>query len=159
MKNIAALSSPLSTSLRPHAGPSGSRPYRLRRSVAVLAGLVTVVGLSTGTDAIMHGLGVFPQPGVPMSAGLFLLATLYRSAYGIFGSYLAARLAPNRPMAHALVLGGIGFAASALGVLATLGRGPEFGPLWYPLALVLLALPDAWLGGRLFSMQRQQSVG
>ena len=32
---------------------------------------------------------------------------------------------------------------------ATWNKGPEFGPHWYPLALVATALPCAWLGGRL----------
>ncbi len=31
----------------------------------------------------------------------------------------------------------------------TWDRGPEFGPHWYPLALVATALPCAWAGGLL----------
>ena len=31
----------------------------------------------------------------------------------------------------------------------TIGAGPEFGPLWYPLTLVAIALPCAFVGGRL----------
>jgi hypothetical protein len=33
--------------------------------------------------------------------------------------------------------------------VGTWNSGPEFGPKWYPLALVVVALPCAWLGGRL----------
>ena len=33
-----------------------------------------------------------------------------------------------------------------VGLLATVGRGPEFGPLWYPLALMATSLPACWLG-------------
>jgi hypothetical protein len=76
-----------------------------------------------------------------------LLATLYRVVYAIFGSYLTARLAPQRPMKHALVGGLIGLVLASVGAAATWNKGPEFGPHWYPLALVVTALPCAWLGG------------
>jgi hypothetical protein len=35
------------------------------------------------------------------------------------------------------------------GTVATWNRGPEFGPKWYPIALMLIAIPTAWLGGNL----------
>ena len=40
-----------------------------------------------------------------MSDALFLLATVYRSLYAVAGSYVTARLAPHRPMKHALAGG------------------------------------------------------
>ena len=117
------------------------------RSVcAVFAGVVV---LSTGTDAVMHAAGVFPPFGEPMSNGRFLLATAYRVVYAILGSYLTARLAPQRPMKHALAGGFIGLVLASVGAAATWNKGPEFGPHWYPLALVATALPCAWVGGRL----------
>jgi hypothetical protein len=114
---------------------------------AVLAGLVAGIVLSIGTDVVMHATGVFPPLGQPMSDGLFLLATAYRTVYSIAASYIAARLAPDHPMQHALVLGAVGFVVCILGAVTTWSRGPEFGPHWYPLALVVLAMPSAWLGG------------
>jgi hypothetical protein len=36
-----------------------------------------------------------------------------------------------------------------MGVVATWNKGPEFGPKWYPIALVITALPVTWLGGKL----------
>jgi hypothetical protein len=78
-----------------------------------------------------------------------LLATIYRTIYGVFGSYIAARLAPDRPMLHAMILGVLGFAVSILGAVATWNGGPAFGPHWYPVALVVLALPTAWVGGKI----------
>ena len=120
------------------------------RSVwAVFAGFLVVVVLSMGTDAVMHATGVFPPFGEPMSDGRFLLATVYRVVYAILGSYLTARLAPQRPMKHALVGGVIGLVLASVGAAATWSKGPEFGPHWYPLALVATALPCAWVGGRL----------
>ncbi len=118
--------------------------------IAGLAGLLSVVLLSLGTDQLFHSTGVFPPWGKPMSEPLFLLATAYRLGYGILGSYIAARFAPNRPMFHALVLGVIVFVASTAGAVATWDAGPALGPKWYPLILVATALPCAWIGGRLW---------
>jgi hypothetical protein len=120
----------------------------LRRAAAIGAGFFSIVGLSVGTDAVLHATGVFPPSGQVMSSGSFLLAVLYRTLYAVGGCYVAARIAPDRRLAHALTLGGIGFVISLLGVLASMQRGPEFGPLWYPLAVAVSALPSAWLGGR-----------
>lgn len=125
-----------------------SRPWR--STGAVLAGLLAIVILSTLGDVVMHATGVFPPWGQPMSDSLFLLATAYRIVFSIAGCYLTARLAPDRPMQHALVLGVIGIVISAAGAAATWNRGPEFGPHWYPLLLVAVSLPCAWLGGALY---------
>jgi hypothetical protein len=123
---------------------------RLGRSVgAVLAGLLAIVVTHTGTDAILHATGVFPRPGYVMSDALFALATSYRIFFSVLGAALTAYLAPTRPLKHALVLGSIGIIGSFAGLLATVGRGPEFGPLWYPLALMLTSLPACWLGAKL----------
>ena len=125
----------------------------LRRVGALLAGLLAVVILSTATDVVLHATGVFPPVGQPMVDALFLLATAYRIVYGIAGGYIAARLAPDRPVTHALALGGVGVVVSIAGALATWNAGPEFGPRWYPLLLIATALPCAWAGGRLVGAQ------
>jgi hypothetical protein len=88
-----------------------------------------------------------------MSDRLFLLATAYRIVYAVAGSYIAARLAPDRPTQHALVLGVVGLALSIAGAVETWNAGPELGPRWYPLALIATALPCAWVGGKLRDMQ------
>jgi len=127
-------------------------PRRIGRSiVAVLAGILVGVVLSLGTDVVLHSIGVFPPWGQSMVGfeGALLLATAYRTVYGVAGSYITARLAPDRPMPHALVLGALGLAVSILGAAVTWNKGPAFGPHWYPLALVVLALPTAWVGGKL----------
>jgi hypothetical protein len=120
------------------------------RSVgAVLLGFVAVVVLSLGTDQVLHVLGVYPPWGQPMrDPGLNLLALAYRTVYAVIGSAIAARLAPRHPMRHALILGAIGFVLSLAGAMATLKM--DLGPAWYPIALVLTALPCAWLGGALY---------
>jgi hypothetical protein len=123
---------------------------RIARSVgAIVLGLLVTVILSTGVDAILHATGVFPPMGQAMSDGLFSLALAYRLVFDTLGCYVAARLAPRNPMAHAWILGGIGMILATAGALATWNRGPEFGPHWYALALIVTTPPCAWLGGKL----------
>ena len=121
----------------------------LRRIGAVLAGFFATFILSVATDLALHATGIFPPWGQPMSNALFALATAYRTIYTVAGGYITARLAPDRPMAHVWALGIIGLVAALAGTVATWNAGPEFGPKWYPLALVVLALPSVWTGGKL----------
>jgi hypothetical protein len=131
----------------------------IARSIgALFAGFVLVVALSIGADMAMRASGVFPQLGYSMSNRLFALATAYRLAFGVVGSYVTARLAPNRPLRHSLLGGLVGLTLSIAGAVATWNRGPDFGPHWYPVALALLAMPQSWLGGILREKQlRAQS--
>ena len=121
----------------------------LRGIGAVLAGFFATFILSVGTDLILHAAGVFPPWGHPMSNALFVLATAYRTIYTVAGGYITARLASNKPMGHVWTLGVIGLLAAIAGTVATWNKSPEFGPKWYPLALVVLAIPCVWLGGKL----------
>jgi hypothetical protein len=131
-------------------------PQRIGRSIgALLAGMLVGIILTVGTDIVLHVIGVFPPWGQSMVGfdGALLLATVYRTVYGVAASYIIARLAPNRPMAHALAGGVVGLAVSIVGAAVTWNKGPAFGPHWYPLALVVLAMPQAWAGGRLRVVQ------
>ncbi len=116
----------------------------VRSAVAVLAGLAVVVALSEGADYVVTKFGLLsfdaPDPTVP-----FAIATVYRSLAAVVGGYTTARLAPERPMLHVWILAGIGFLAAIAGCIA----GWQYGHHWYPIALVITALPCTWLGGKL----------
>ena len=136
-------------------------PRRMGRSIgAILAGVVVGIVLSLGTDIVLHVIGVFPPWGQSMVGfdGPLLLATVYRAIYGVAASYVIAQLAPDRPMAHALVGGVLGLAAGIRGAILTWNKGPAFGPHWYPIALIVLAMPQAWVGGQLRVMQLRVRV-
>ncbi len=127
----------------------GSSSTRIWRSLgAIFAAIVIGIVLSLGTDALLRLAGLAPPLGRPMGNGLLLLATVYRTVYGVLGSYITAQLAPYKPMAHAMILGLMGLAANVLGTVSTWNN--NLGPHWYPIALVVLALPTAWLGGRIW---------
>jgi hypothetical protein len=116
-----------------------------------VAGFLVGVILSVGTDAVLHAAGVFPPLGQWTPSGPLLLATAYRSIYSVISCYVMARLAPRRPMQHALLGGLIGLVLSLVGAVVTWNR--NLGPHWYPVALVVLAMPLAWIGGKLRMMQ------
>jgi hypothetical protein len=136
---------------------SETQPSRsIGRSIgAVFTAVVAGIVLTIGTDIALHAVGVFPPWGQSMVGfdGALLLATAYRTVYGVVASYLMARLAPDRPMLHALVGGAIGLVVSIVGAAVTWNKGPAFGPHWYPLALIVFAMPQAWAGGKLRVMQ------
>jgi hypothetical protein len=121
----------------------------LRRIGAVFAGLLAIFVLSTATDVALHATGIFPSWSERMNDALFLLALAYRIVYGVAGCYVTARLAPDRPMQHALALGALGLVVSTAGALAMW----DAGPAWYSLAVIAIAMPCAWAGGKLREMQ------
>jgi hypothetical protein len=129
--------------------------------LALLAGFIVVVILSLATDIVLHALHVFPPWGDSMVGfdRALLLATIYRTIFGILGSYITARLAPDRPMGHALVGGAIGLVAATIGVAVTWNKGPAFGPHWYPVALLVLAIPQSWAGGKIRVQQLAVPTG
>ena len=125
-------------------------PKRLWRSVgSVTAGIVVIFATSIGTDVVLHASGVFPAWFEPMAAHLWGVALAYRIVYGVVGAYITALIAPNRPLWHAMVLGGIGIGLTTVGVAVNWNKGPEFGPIWFNLGLIAISLPCSWAGGRL----------
>ena len=116
----------------------------LRSAVAVLAGLAAVVVLSAGMDFILTKFGVLSFDGPDPTASL-AIATFYRAVSAILGAYITAKFAPEQPMLHAIILGMIGSAVALYGCITMWHVGNH----WYAIALVIIALPCSWIGGRL----------
>jgi hypothetical protein len=115
---------------------------------AVVAGVLFIVVVTTVVDLILHAMGFFPAVNMPISDMLAAVATAYRIVISIAGGWLTARLAPNQPMQHALILGLVGTLLGVIGAAATWNLG--LGPHWYPVALAVLALPQCWIGGKIY---------
>ena len=118
---------------------------------AVVAGVIVIIVVTTLVDILLHVVGVFPPMNQPITDALALLATAYRIVISIGGAWLTARLAPEGPMRHALILGYVGTVLGLIGVVATWNLG--LGPRWYPIALAVLAIPQCWAGGKIYELQ------
>jgi len=131
------------------------RSPRIGRSIlALLAGFIVNVVLSLGTDFALQAAGILPAIGHgSLNDFQSALAAAYRTLYGVIGSYVVARLAPYRPMEHALIGAAIGMVLATAGAVATWNKA--LGPHWYPLLLVVLALPTGWAGARLWMAQQR----
>lgn len=114
---------------------------------AILAGFITGAVLSIGADFLMEKQGVMSTENfkqTPLSILLFVIA--YRFIFNVIGCYITARLAPNKPMKHVIIIGIIGTVLSILGSLAMWDLAIPF----YNITIILMSLPSAWLGGQLF---------
>jgi len=108
---------------------------------AVVAGVLTIIVVTTVVDIVLHAAGVFPPMDQPIDDGLALLATSYRVVISVAGAWLTARLAPDKPMKHAVILGVVGTVLGLVGAAATWNLG--LGPRWYPITVAVLAIPSA----------------
>lgn len=119
---------------------------------AIFAGFIAVGVLSVATDAVLEAIGIFPNFEEVSKTGfntpwMVWFAFSYRSIYTVLGGYLTAKLAPDRPMWHAIILGLLGTLAATGGAIATIPL--NLGPMWYPIALAVTALPLIVVGAKL----------
>jgi hypothetical protein len=123
-----------------------------RRSIwAIVAGVIFIIIVTTAVDIVLHAVGVFPPMNQPMDDRMSAIATSYRIVISVAGAWLTARLAPSRPMRHAMMLGYVGVVLGVIGLAVTWNLG--LGPRWYPIALVVLAIPQCWVGGKIYAMR------
>lgn len=121
---------------------------------AVFAGFVVAVTMTSLTDMLFHQLRIFPSGDAIMSDGLFGVALIYRIVFNSFGCYVAAKFAPYYPMKHAIALGVIGIIAASIGGY----KMWDMGPSWYSVANIVIALPCAWVGGKMYEKLKKMSL-
>ncbi len=124
----------------------------MRSIGAVAVGFLFIAVLSFGSDILLRV--TFPDdidvPGEIISLRVLSLSLTTAAVYATVGCYLAARLAPSRPMWHALLLGVLVLVftvinADLLWMLAA---------SWYRLASLVIVMPCAWIGGWLAERSR-----
>jgi hypothetical protein len=127
----------------------------IKSTGAILAGFIAVVVPSIATDVLLETTKFFPPQNRPelYTGGLLLIAFIYRSIYTVAGGWVAAILSPDHPMRHSVILGMVGMVAGTLGAVANWDKTAE-SAAWYPVALVIAALPCTWLGGKLFETKK-----
>ncbi|MCW8820903.1 MAG: hypothetical protein OQK45_01660 [Sulfurovum sp.] len=114
-----------------------------RSVLAIILGLLISVFLPLITNQLVRTLDAYPE-GSPE------LAFIYRLAYVVVGSYIAAILAPNSPKRHAMIIGIAMLLLYAIS-LASVTSSAYFldFPRWYFYGLLILVIPSAFLGGAL----------
>lgn len=117
---------------------------------AILAGFILGATLSIGTDIALNVAGVMNTESFKVnSAGIILLVIIYRFIFNVMGCYLTAKLAPGKPMRHALIIGIIGTVFAILGSAAMWDKAVA----WYNISVILISIPSAWLGAKLFMVR------
>ena len=111
---------------------------------AILVGIIVVFALSTITDVLLETNGWMKLPFSDNPLWLMWVVVLYRNIYVVLASYIVALLAPANPMKHAMIFAWIGLVLGILGAVAMWHEPPH----WYPVVLIVLGFPSAWLGGR-----------
>jgi hypothetical protein len=125
----------------------------LKSVVALLAALVTIFILSIGTDVLLEKNGYLTTAEFNRNAAwVIVLVLACRILYFILGGFLAAKLAPNHPTQHALIIGCIGVVLNIVGAVMTWSATPHA----FSLALILMAFACSWLGGTLASRTRDE---
>ncbi len=125
-----------------------------KRSIrAVVAGVLAIILVPSLVDIGLHVASVCPGWDQPLTDWLALLASSSRLVICIGGAYLTARLAPDRPMRHGIILGYMGTALGLEGVITTWNAA--LGLRWYPISLAVLALPQCWAGGKPFEIRQR----
>jgi hypothetical protein len=122
-------------------------PSILRSVIAVVVGFVVIGALAFGTGALAARMwpGAVDVDGNPATSAARVAQLLYVGVFAVFGCWLAGRLAPSRPMAHALAVGVLGLILNVASAWAT----RDSFPAWYLAAGVVTTMLWAWIGGRL----------
>jgi hypothetical protein len=123
----------------------------VRSIVAVAAGFFASNVLSLGGDLLFRRLSpdAFDDKGLARGDGTLFTIMGYEALFALIAGYVTARIAIRRPMAHALVMGG----------LVLLGRVPtalvawSTAPAWFHIGVMLLIVPAALLGVKLSELR------
>jgi hypothetical protein len=131
-------------------------PRIVRSIVAVVVGFLVIGALAFGTGKLVQATwpAQVDAAGSPTTTVMMLVQLLYVGVYATFGCWLAGRLAPSRPMRHALAVGVLGLALNVPSALVL----RDTAPTWYLAAGVLTTMLWAWLGGRIAERQRPSTA-
>jgi len=118
----------------------------LKSILAVLAGFVAIFILTAGFDTVLEKAGLLTPDHFDSNPGYIIgIAIICRAFFITGGACLTARLAPSRPMLHAMILGCLGVLINISGTVMMWNTAPH----WFPILLNLLPLPCGWLGAKL----------
>jgi hypothetical protein len=114
---------------------------RILRSIAAV--LVGYLVFALSAVAFFKLAGRAPHSVQP--AWFMVASALYGMFFAALGGWVAARVAPSRPVGHAIAMALV----LALGAAVSLVMSPGVRATWSQWSALLLMAPSAWLGGRL----------
>jgi hypothetical protein len=125
----------------------------LRSVLAIGAGFFTTSILALTGDFALRRLmpSSFASDGGVQASNVLAVTLFYTAIFGVIGGYVAARIAIQRPLLHAAILGGIMLAFSALSAVLLWSTAPP----WYHLATLAMVLPVALIGGKIRELQAE----
>ena len=129
----------------------------LRSILAIIAGVVVLIGAAMLTDTLLLKLfpGATDARGRVASSAVAFLMMSYALAYCVFAAYVAATLARRREVAH-------GFALGIVLELLLIYPSIQFWdttPVWYHVALFALTIPACVAGGRWRLLRKSRRRG
>jgi len=115
-----------------------------RSLVAVLVGYFIFAG---SAFAFFRFSGQPPHQPAPLPVMLASIAV--GTVFAFLGGYVAARIAPRRPLAHGVAVAGVMALGAAVSLISTLGHGA----IWSQVAALVLMAPSAVVGGWVRSLK------
>jgi putative membrane protein (TIGR04086 family) len=116
----------------------------VRTVAAILGGYLTTLALTAAgfiaVALLRNGTG--PEPGLMLRVLLVLIAILA----GVVGGYTGAWIAGRREIRHGLYVGGL---TALVGLAWGNVNFAQNDPLAFRIALIIVALPAGYMGGRL----------
>jgi len=120
---------------------------------AIAAGFLLGAVLSIVADILFNSADLMNMENFKeTSSGIIFVVIVYRFIFNVCGCYLTAKLAPSKPMKHALIIGVIGTVLAILGSAAMWDKAVA----WYNVTVILISFPSAWLGAKLFMMRNSK---
>ncbi|HYR07951.1 MAG TPA: hypothetical protein VEQ60_09290 [Longimicrobium sp.] len=129
-----------------------------RSILAIVVGFVLTGALNFGTNTVLSRVApdMVPPSGTPnTNTAALLVICAYVALFGILGCYVTARLAPSRPLLHALIMGGI---ALAMSIPVTMSVWNDT-PVWFNVYNLLAVMPYAWIGGTIRERELARGQG
>lgn len=114
--------------------------YRSARAVFIGVLAIPFLGLMCGRFILPHVSSQFTPTQTTIG---FMLSALCAEICNMAGGYIAAQLAPQKPLTHAFIVGSTVVVMATYVAVVLCAREP----FWYHFATIILALPTTMAGG------------
>ena len=125
----------------------------LKSVIAIIVCFMVGALLCIITDILLDKIGYMKAESFKEnSPWVILVVIIYRFIYNVIGCYVAAAMAPARPMRHAMIIGVIGLVLGTLGSIVMWDKAVA----WYNISIILISVPCAYIGGQLYISKKER---